>query len=151
VILGRIHYIGSVYSVPGGIASGAEAVGQTAQSFQLAAFYFYRAAHAFWGPELPQLDPKTNGLPIGFDASWNKRKLTDEEQHTLRQPAGIAAAYLGRMLLRGEGVEQDYVLARMWVKRSSDLVSRGVERAYRGLTMTTHVCIWRDAGRKGGS
>jgi SEL1 protein len=110
--------------VPGGVASGAEAVGETVQSYKLASYYFTRAAHAYWGPEVPKLDPKTGGLPVGFDASWNKRKLTDEEAHLLRQPAGIAAAYLGRMYLRGEGVDQDFVMARMWLKRSSDLVSR---------------------------
>jgi SEL1 protein len=121
VNLGRIHYVGSVYSVPGGIASGAEAVGETIQSFPLAKYYFSRAAHAYWLPDIPK-DPKTGGIPVGFDAKVGRRKLSQEEALAITGPAALAAAYLGRMYLRGEGVEQDYMMARLWLKRSSDLV-----------------------------
>lgn len=47
-----------------------------------------------------------------------------------------AAAFLGRMFLRGEGVKQNPVLARMWFERGAEY---GNPECYNGLGI-----IWRD-------
>lgn len=50
--------------------------------------------------------------------------------------ATLAAGYLGRMYLRGEGVKQDPVMAKMWFERGADY---GEKESHNGLGI-----IWRD-------
>lgn len=50
--------------------------------------------------------------------------------------AALAAGYLGRMYLRGEGVKQDAVIAKMWFERGADY---GEKESLNGLGI-----IWRD-------
>ncbi len=63
-----------------------------------------------------------DGLPEGFGAKVGVKQMSKDSEASLHGPAGIAAGFLGRMYLRGEGVEKDYLMARMWLKRASDLV-----------------------------
>jgi len=63
-----------------------------------------------------------DGLPEGFGAKTGVKPMNQDAEASLQGPAGIAAGFLGRMYLRGEGVDQDYLVARMWLKRASDLV-----------------------------
>ena len=48
----------------------------------------------------------------------------------------MAAGYLGRMYLRGEGVKQDPVIAKMWFERGAEY---GEKESLNGLGI-----IWRD-------
>jgi SEL1 protein len=117
VRLGKLYYLGSVYPIQGGsargpgISAGAEGVGEIPQSFTKAREYFMRVARTFWPKDFDQ-----NGVEIG------KRKMTKEMEDGLRDPAMVAAAFLGRMALRGEGQKVNYKLARLWYQRASALV-----------------------------
>jgi SEL1 protein len=118
--LGRIYYFGSVYPQSGGLVSGAEAVGAVPQSYTIAHAYFLKAARAMW-PSDPEL---TGGaLPVGFDAKVGQRQMSGEAYDALAQPAATAAGMLGRMYLRGEGGPQNLLLAHLWLKRASGIVS----------------------------
>jgi SEL1 protein len=114
VRLGRLFYLGSIYFHPGGISSGAEQVGEIPQSFAKAKEYFLRVARTLWPVDFE-----------GGDASKvaGKRKMSKEMEESVREPAMVAAAFLGRMALRGEGGKPDYRRARMWYERAADLVS----------------------------
>ncbi|GJJ08477.1 hypothetical protein Clacol_002695 [Clathrus columnatus] len=98
--LGKIYYQGSVYPSPGGIASGAEGVGAVTRDYTRAQAYFARIARQLW--------------PV---SSVKKRPDLDE-QTTLY--AVQSACYLGRMLLRGEGVQQDFQAALKWFDRGAE-------------------------------
>lgn len=50
--------------------------------------------------------------------------------------AALAAGYLGRMYLRGEGVKQDAAMAKMWFERGAEY---GEKECHNGLGI-----IWRD-------
>jgi len=121
VRLGRVFYLGSVYPIMGGsprgpgISAGAEGVGEIPQSFTKAREYFMRAARTLWPKEF---DAKGNVAP--------KRKLSQEAEDALRDPAMVAAAFLGRMAMRGEGQKVDFRRARMWYERAAELVRRPV-------------------------
>lgn len=118
VRLGRLFYLGSVYPMSGGsargpgISAGAEGVGEIPQSFSKAKEYFTRVARTMWPKDF---DTKGNTMP--------KRKMSKEVEDGLRDPAMVAAAFLGRMALRGEGQKVDYKRAKMWYQRAADLVS----------------------------
>lgn len=112
VRLGGLFYHGSVYSIGGGVASGAEGVGEIPQSYSKAKEYFMKVARALW-----PIDFEANGQVAG------KRKMSKEQENDIREPAMVAAAFLGRMLLRGEGGKPDYRKARMWFERAAELVS----------------------------
>ncbi|KAI0062446.1 HCP-like protein [Artomyces pyxidatus] len=126
--LGKIFYQGSIYNAPGGIASGGEGVGRVPRDFGRARYYFERIARQVW-PSDP-IDPLAhvsrrdeNAGPVGF--------------------AAPSAGYLGRMYLRGEGVRQDFKVARMWFERGAEY---GDKECHNGLGI-----IWRDGlvdGRK---
>lgn len=66
------------------------------RDFKLAKKYFMELAREYWGPD---------GQPKK-DVSGRVEKL-----------AAKAAGYLGRMFLRGEGMEQSYKIAQTWFKR----------------------------------
>lgn len=118
VRLGRLFYLGSVYPILGGtgrgpgISAGAEGVGEIPQSYTKAREYFMRVARHMW--------------PKDYDMKgkvMSKRKMSKEMEDSLRDPAMVAAAFLGRMALRGEGQKVDYQRARLWYERAMELVS----------------------------
>ncbi|TCD60621.1 ERAD-associated protein [Steccherinum ochraceum] len=120
--LGKIFYQGSIYSNPGGIASGGDGAASIARDFHRARHYFLRIARQIW-PSDPA-DPRKN------------RRATKEDSPRQAGFAPYAAGYLGRMFLRGEGVKQDAAMARMWFERGADY---GDKECYNGLGI-----IWRD-------
>lgn len=63
-------------------------------------------------------------MPAGFDAKVGQRSMSGEAYDALAQSAATAAGMLGRMYLRGEGVPRNFLVAHMWLKRASDIVSR---------------------------
>lgn len=101
----------------GGVASGAEGVGAVPRDFHRARAYFLRIARLLW--------------PL---ASQGKKKSDVDDQTTLF--AAQSACYLGRMLLRGEGVQQDFKLAKIWYDRGAEY---GDRECHNGLGI-----IWRD-------
>ncbi|EPT02547.1 hypothetical protein FOMPIDRAFT_1143800 [Fomitopsis schrenkii] len=104
--LGKIFYQGSIYGLPGGIASGGEGASAIPRDFARARYYFLRIARQVW-PRDPVREPSPANLR--------------EENPTLAAYAALAAGYLGRMYLRGEGVKADTATAQMWFQRGADL------------------------------
>ncbi|KAF9517964.1 hypothetical protein BS47DRAFT_1359232 [Hydnum rufescens UP504] len=123
--LGKIYYQGSIYSPPGGIASGAEGVGALPHDFMRAKFYFLKIARHVWPPQ-PLNSPKRN-------IHLTRKEGVDENTMIT---ASAAAAYLGRMYLRGEGVKQDAKIAKIWFERGSEFNDK---ECHNGLGI-----IWRD-------
>ncbi|ORY30204.1 hypothetical protein BCR39DRAFT_529970 [Naematelia encephala] len=113
VRLGRLLYLGSVYFLPGGLASGAEGVGEIPQSYTKAREYFLKVARNVWPTDM---DSKGNVAP--------RRKMSKEAEDAIREPAMWAAGFLGRMALRGEGGKADIGKARMWLERAADFGDR---------------------------
>lgn len=118
--LGHHYYAGSVFPHgSGGVSSGAEEIGEIPQSFDEARRYFNKVARQMW--------------PVDFDADGKpglKRTMSEERRKELSDPAMVAAAFLGRMYLRGEGMKQDFKLARLWFSRAASL---GDREAHNGL------------------
>ncbi|KAH9856024.1 HCP-like protein [Lenzites betulinus] len=120
--LGRIFYQGSIYASPGGVASGGDGASAIGRDFHRARYYFTRIARQVWprdpaNPRQPHVSSKEEGLAsVGY--------------------AAPAAGYLGRMYLRGEGVRQDPVIAKMWFERGAEY---GDKESHNGLGI-----IWRD-------
>lgn len=104
--LGKIFYQGSIYGLPGGIASGGEGASAIPRDFARARYYFLRIARQVW-PRDPVREPSPPTLR--------------EENPTLAAYAALAAGYLGRIYLRGEGVKADVPTAQMWFQRGADL------------------------------
>ncbi|KAF8308200.1 HCP-like protein [Clavulina sp. PMI_390] len=123
--LGKIYYQGSIYNAPGGIASGAESFGAIPQDFLRAKAYFLKVARQVW-PAQP-----INGM--SRKAHLTKKEGVDE--HTI-VTGSWAAGYLGRMYLRGEGVKQDFKVARIWFERGAEYNEK---ESLNGLGI-----IWRD-------
>lgn len=111
VRLGRLYYLGSIYFLPGGISSGAEGVGEIPQSFEKARMYFTKVARILWPS-----DWDSGGEVVG------RRKLSKESEEAIKDPAMVAASFLGRMALRGEGQKSDYKRAKLWFERAAELV-----------------------------
>ncbi|KAG8930161.1 ERAD-associated protein [Tulasnella sp. 418] len=119
--LGKIYYHGSVYAVPGGAASGAEGVGAIKRDFYKARSYFFDITRKVW----PRHNIKS---PLAFQV--------EKVDHDTLATAALAAGYLGRMYLRGEGVKQDAKIAKMWFQRG---VAYKDKESAMGLGL-----IWRD-------
>ncbi|KAI0692089.1 HCP-like protein [Cytidiella melzeri] len=127
--LGKIFYQGSIYGGVGGIASGGDGASRVPRDYHRARQYFMGIARAVW--------PKDPANPRASQPSVR------EQGHVQGGYAAAAAGYIGRMFLRGEGVKQDPVLARMWFERGADF---GEKESHNGLGI-----IWRDGlvdGRK---
>jgi len=119
VRLGKYFYFGSVTPHRAGISSGAEAVSEIPQNFEKARKYFYHVARKLW--------------PMDFDANDKpafKKRLTKEAEDRVKEHAKTAASFLGRMSLRGEGMPQNYRVARLWYERAAAL---GDAEAHNGL------------------
>lgn len=112
VRLGRLFYLGSIYPLLGGVSHGAEGVGEIPRDYRKAKEYFTRVARQYW---LTDYDADGKVTP--------KRRLSKEQDAALAAPAMVAAAFLGRMALRGEGSKPDYKRARLWYERAAELVS----------------------------
>lgn len=120
--LGKIFYQGSIYGSLGGIASGGDGASRVQRDYHTARYYFMRIARQVWprdpaNPRKPEPTSKEDRVP---NAGY----------------AALAAGYLGRMYLRGEGVKQDPALAKMWFERGAEY---GEKECYNGLGI-----IWRD-------
>ncbi|TFK26490.1 HCP-like protein [Coprinopsis marcescibilis] len=117
--LGKIFYQGSIYASSGGIASGSEGVGAVPRDYGQARRYFENIARQVWPSDPPASaqikDSETK--PVGY--------------------AAASAAYLGRMYLRGEGVQPDPVMAKAWFERGAE---HGERECQNGLGI-----IYRDA------
>ncbi|WVQ80103.1 hypothetical protein IAT38_002204 [Cryptococcus sp. DSM 104549] len=127
VRLGRLFYHGSVYFSHSGVSAGAEGVGEIPQSYSKAREYFLRVARVLWPVDF---EPGSGGKVAG------RRKMSKEMEDGVREPAMVAAAFLGRMALRGEGQKPDYARARLWYERAAEL---GDREAHNGLGI-----IYRD-------
>jgi SEL1 protein len=110
-----MHYLGSVYPRPGGVSSGAEGAGEIPQNYAKAKEYFMKVAKMLW-----PVDYGPDGKPAG------RKRLSKEGLENVREPAMVAAGFLGRMALRGEGGKPDYKRARLWLDRAAELVSRSL-------------------------
>lgn len=106
--LGKIFYHGSVYAAQGGAASGAEGVGWIGRDYHRARVYFVSITRLVW--------PTNN---IKFPLA-NKK----ETEERVGVTAAMAAGYLGRMYLRGEGVKKDAKVAKMWFERGAEYGDR---------------------------
>ena len=52
---------------------------------------------------------------------WRKNRPADSAKTGLDKTAGKAAGFIGRMYMRGEGVEQDFGRAKFWFERGAGL------------------------------
>lgn len=120
--LGKIFYHGSIHTSPGGIASGGDGAGPVPRDFHRARHYFLRIARQVW--------PSDPANPRHI------QHASKEDSPPTAGYASLAAGYLGRMYLRGEGVKQDTILARMWFERGADYSDK---ESHNGLGI-----IWRD-------
>ena len=119
--LGKIFYQGSIYGSVGGVASGGDGASRVVRDFHTARYYFLRIAREIW--------PRDPANPRNYQPS----------KDSSAPPGGyasLAAGYLGRMFLRGEGVKQDAAMARMWFERGAEY---GEKESHNGLGI-----IWRD-------
>ncbi|CCM01008.1 uncharacterized protein FIBRA_03056 [Fibroporia radiculosa] len=127
--LGKIFYQGSIYTLPGGIASGGDGASTVPRDFARARDYFWKIARQVW--------PQDTAHPGQSQPSRKDENVAHAGYATL------AAGYLGRMYLRGEGVRQDAATAKMWFERGAE---HGDKECHNGLGI-----IWRDGlveGRK---
>lgn len=126
--LGKIFYHGSIYTAPGGIASGGDGASAVPRDYHRARHYFLRIARQVWPRDPP------NGRHVA---------TSKEQGSTQAGYAALAAGYIGKMYLRGEGVKQDPIIAKMWFERGAEF---GEKESQNGLGI-----IWRDGlveGRK---
>ncbi|KDQ19961.1 hypothetical protein BOTBODRAFT_142608 [Botryobasidium botryosum FD-172 SS1] len=120
--LGKIFYQGSIYASAGGAGSGAEGVGAIPQDFHRARGYFYKVTRSVWQKDVLQFTAATTK-----DAHLKRKDNVDDTTGVL---AASAAAYIGRMYLRGEGVKPDARVAKMWFERGMEF---GERESYNGL------------------
>lgn len=133
--VGRIFYHGSIYSVPGGMSSPSPSPPSSPLSpiqirvnFPLAHQYFLRIARNLYPVDNP-ISPLSSSKKDSVDENW----------------LGYVAAscsYLGRMYLRGEGVERDHAKAKMWFERGAEM---GERESHNGLGI-----MYRDGLLDGG-
>lgn len=117
--LGLLFYLGSVYGHGVGVSSGAEVVGEVPRDYAKSQRYLYSVVRHMW--------------PVDYDADGKiapKKRMSKESEDAIRKYAMMAASLLGRMALRGEGMQQDYRTAYLWFKRAADI---GDPEAHNGL------------------
>ena len=102
--LGKIYYHGGIYTPPGGVSSGAEGASALPKDFDAAWTYFLKVARKVWTRDNPSKHQQ-----------YRKQNIENTEVYY----GMLAAFYLGRMHLRGEGVRQDIKTARMWFERGA--------------------------------
>ena len=104
--MGKIFYQGSIYSLAGGAASGAEGVGAIPRDYTRARAYFLRIARQKWPRDAP--------------GAQNPPPKQEQKEDGTVSFAAASAGYLGRMFLRGEGVKQDMAMAKLWFERGAE-------------------------------
>ncbi|GAA5955010.1 hypothetical protein JCM21900_002759 [Sporobolomyces salmonicolor] len=180
--LGRLYYQGFGAGGMGGqrTARGRLRVGEKGlqdglwdggRDFGRASKWFLRLARKYW-PADPReatwnpvwgklgasVSPKTGEQPkVGYyDPAKDRRNDKADDQTAM--VAGLAAGYLGRMYLRGEGVNVNYAKAFLWFKRGTTQGDResnnglgimyrdglGVERNLKTATMLFHAAAQQD-------
>jgi SEL1 protein len=117
VRLGRLFYLGSVYPIPGGVAMGGEGCGEIGRDWKKAWGYFMKVARVVWPVDIV---PGGGGGNTGGVQWGAMRKVGLEE---VGESGRVAAGFLGRMLIRGDGVQQNFAKGRMWFERAAELVS----------------------------
>ncbi|KAI5479884.1 ubiquitin-protein ligase Sel1/Ubx2 [Pseudohyphozyma bogoriensis] len=135
--LGRLYYQGFGGSGNGGSRSGKgrlnvgsqglrDGLWEGGRDFYRASKWFHKVARGVWqsdGKEAttnPSLPPVKKGQPprVGhYDATKDVKQKNADDVYTM--VAGLAAGYLGRMYMRGEGVRVDYAKAFLWFMRGS--------------------------------
>ncbi|GBE81290.1 HCP-like protein [Sparassis crispa] len=119
--LGKIFYQGSIYAAPGGVASGGDGASRVPRDLQRARYYFHLIARQVW----PR-DPSPH----------QSQSQAKDDNPAQAGYAALAAGYLGRMYLRGEGVKADPMMAKLWFERGAEY---GEKECHHGLGI-----IWRD-------
>lgn len=126
--LGRIYYQG--FGTPG---DGITDFGVTGgRDFAKALKWFLRIARAVW-PRDPEA-ATGGGSPAAlrqtpavgtYDPAKDPKMKVDE--HVVAA-AGLAAGFLGKMYMRGEGVPRNYAKAFLWLSRGAKQVSSSLVR-----------------------
>ncbi|BGP21780.1 ubiquitin-protein ligase Sel1/Ubx2 [Rhodotorula toruloides] len=181
--LGRLYYqgfgaggLGGVRSaqrgrLQPGVAGKTDNLWDGGRDFHRASKWFLRLARKVWpsDPREAQWNPKWGPLSahpqrageapkVGFyDLSKDKKNDKVDEHTTM--VAGLAAGYVGKMYLRGEGVNANYAKAFLWFSRGSAQGDRestnglgimyrdglGVERDLKKAVMLFHAAAQQDS------
>lgn len=142
--LGRLYYSGFGGGGAGGVRGGfgrlepgakglEDGLADGGRDFSRASKWFMRVAKSVWPKDppkeevrpLPRTGSKANTSPaikrgearVGYYDETKDVKLSTDDHFTI--VAGLAAGFLGRMYLRGEGVRVDYAKAFLWFMRGS--------------------------------
>ncbi|KAM0753405.1 HCP-like protein [Meredithblackwellia eburnea MCA 4105] len=145
--LGRLYYQGFGGGGTGGVRGGRgrlnvalpglqDGLWDGGRDFNRASKWFLRVARGVWPKDVkeavthPTLPPPKKGDPprIGYYDPAKDVKLKQDEHYNM--VAGLAAGYLGRMYLRGEGGRADYAKAYLWFMRGA---SQGDRESNNGL------------------
>ncbi|SNX83941.1 related to Sel-1 homolog precursor [Melanopsichium pennsylvanicum] len=122
LFMAQVYYHGSIYSA-------SEAAGAVRRDYRRALTWLLRVAKEVWPRKAGEVG---RGGPTGFTAKEGDKgedvqlKVDDS---TLAH-AGSAAGMIGKMYLRGEGVQQDFRRAWVWFSRGQ---STGDAESYNGL------------------
>lgn len=140
--LGRLYYQGFGGGGAGGSRSGVnrlnvgvpvpqDGLGDGGRDFNRASKWFMRVAKAVWPKDTkeataPPIGTKkrSDGQRVLVYDSTKDTKLAVDDNFTMI--AGLAAGFLGRMYLRGEGVRVDYTKAFLWFMRGNTQVRRAL-------------------------
>ncbi|KAK4054803.1 ERAD-associated protein [Microbotryomycetes sp. JL201] len=144
--LARLYYQGFGGSGLGGVRGGRsrlkvgslgldDKLGDGGRDFTQASRWFLALTAKVWRKDAPKevyVDPKSvtkagGGPRLAYDESKDQKLTTDE--HTVLF-ASLAAGYLGRMYMRGEGTSPNYAKAYLWFARGA---SQGDRESNNGL------------------
>lgn len=138
-LLGRLYYQGFGGGGTGGVRGGqarlsvasgglSDGLWDGGRDFNRASKWFMRVARGVWQKDVkeattaPGAPAPRKGEPpkVGFyDATKDLKTKTDDH---FSMVAGLAAGYLGRMYMRGEGSRVDYAKAFLWFMRGAGQV-----------------------------
>ncbi|PWN28945.1 hypothetical protein BDZ90DRAFT_134936 [Jaminaea rosea] len=130
--LARIYYLGSIYGI-------SESAGRVERDYVRARELALRVARQVWPVDVAHLRMVGGKRVMGRAATGGANAGAQRvEEDLVLQPAepattiyaGAAAALLGRMYLRGEGVEIDYARAWYWFWRGIDAGDRDCYYGY---------------------
>lgn len=124
LFMAQVYYHGSIYS------SG-EAAGAVRRDYRRSLTWLMRVAKEVWPRKAGSVG---RGGPTGYTAKQGDQgeDVQLKVEDSLLAHAGSAAGMIGRMYLRGEGVQQDFVRAWVWFSRGKDT---GDAESYNGLGM----------------
>jgi SEL1 protein len=119
--LARIYYQGSIYGA-------SESAGQVPRDFIKARELASKVAKMVWPVEITNLrmvkGRRVTRNPNDRSGQGGEEDPIMKTEASVRSLAGSAAALLGRMYLRGEGVPVDYARAWYWFWRGSEVGDR---------------------------